>query len=291
MKNIQVLPIRIDFTIPVNPGLVVNRFAYCYVVWANRVFLIDTGVAGSEGAISSALHKANLDLSDLDAVILTHSHPDHLGSAATIKAQTQAQVWAHSGERAWIEDVNLQNRQRPVPGFEKMVAGSVKIDRLLSDGDTIDLGDDATLAVLHTPGHSAGSIALFSEAEGILFSGDLLPHVGAMPVYEDVLALARSLARVAQIENVRALYSSWADPIIGDAARQAISDGIDYLKTIHRIVLQVDVEMSTPDPMILCRECVTRLGLPPSAAIPLVAHSLAAHRQPAARDSLIGVLS
>ena len=45
---------------------------------------------------------------------------------------------AHPAERSWIQDVNLQNRERPVPGFSKLVGGSVQLDHELKDGDVID---------------------------------------------------------------------------------------------------------------------------------------------------------
>jgi hydroxyacylglutathione hydrolase len=62
---------------------------------------------------------------------------------------------AHLAEREWIEDVNLQNRERPVPGFFTLVGGSVQLDHELADGDIIDPDgtEEYELQVFHTPGH------------------------------------------------------------------------------------------------------------------------------------------
>ena len=64
-------------------------------------------------------------------------------------------------------------RYGPVPGFHALVGGSVKIDRLLADRDSIGLGD-ISLQVIHTPGHSPGSVTLYWPAQKALFTGDLV---------------------------------------------------------------------------------------------------------------------
>jgi glyoxylase-like metal-dependent hydrolase (beta-lactamase superfamily II) len=266
--------------------MTVQRFVYVYVLDGERLCLIDTGVAGSEKVISTALQKIGRKLSDIEIIILTHSHPDHIGAASLIQGQSGAEVWAHSNEQAWIEDTERQGRERPVPGFVKLVGGSVGVNRLLADGDVLSLGSGLTFKVMHTPGHSSGSISLLSEENGILFSGDVIPQSGDMPIYEDVSALANSLLRFARIDGLTALYSSWGDPLYGQTAVDAIHAGMRYLKTIHDVVMKVDSELKDADPMELCKQCVRMLELPPFAANPLVLRSLLAHREAAAHKSL-----
>lgn len=116
-------------------------------------------------------------------------------------------MYAHTNERAWIEDVDRQGKERPVAGFAKLVAGSAALDRLLVDGDVLPFGEGLTFRVLHTPGHSSGSISLLCEEKGILFSGELIPQPDNMPIYEDVAALANSLVRIAKTQNLTTLYS------------------------------------------------------------------------------------
>lgn len=65
---------------------------------------------------------------------------------------------------------------------------------LLSEGDTVDLGD-RRFTVLHTPGHTAGSACLFEEATGLLFSGDAM-YVDAKLSWDDADAMVRSLERL-----------------------------------------------------------------------------------------------
>lgn len=274
-------PIKIPFEIPLAPGRTISRFVYAYLVEGKSLVLIDTGVAGSERVIEAAVRDLGRELSDIDVVLLTHAHPDHIGAARTIREGSGAQVWAHRAERAWIEDVDRQKRERPVPGFDGLVGGPVSVDRELEDGEMLNFGEGLTLKALHTPGHSPGSLSFLFEEAGALFCGDVVPEPGAMPIYDDVAALARSLGRLSAIIPLSALYSSWADPLFGDAAAEAVRAGMRYLQQIHETVLQVDRETTGLDPMSLCVRCVERLGLPPFAANPLVARSLVAHRETA----------
>ncbi len=291
MKTENIHPLKIFFGIPLSPDKTIERFVYAYIIDGEELCLIDTGVAGAEKDISLALQRINKKLSDIDIIILTHSHPDHIGAASLIQRQSGAHIWAHPNERAWIEDIERQGQERPVPGFDKLVAGSVELERLLSDGDVLSLGDGLTFRVLHTPGHSSGSIALLSEEDGILFSGDLIPQPGSMPIYEDVASLADSLVRIAEIQNLKALYSSWDDPLYGQVAGEAIHSGMRYLKTVDTTVMNVFSEFGDSDPMELCQRCVRLLGLPPFAANPLVLRTLLAHKEAAARISLDSILS
>lgn len=291
MKTGNIHPIKIIFGIPVSPDKTMERFVYAYVIDGERLYLIDSGVAGAQKDIALALQKLNKTLSDVDVIILTHSHPDHIGAASFIQRESGAHVWAHPNERVWIEDVERQAQERPVPGFTKMVAGSVSLDRLLMDGDIVPLADGLTFKVLHTPGHSAGSICLLSEENGILFSGDLVPQPDSMPIYEDVMALAKSLVRIAEINNLTALYSSWGDPLYGQDAVDAVHSGMRYLLKIHTTVMKNLAEYGHAEPMDLCRRCVSMLGLPPFAANPLVMRSFLAHREAADRIDLNAIFA
>ncbi len=98
------------------------------------------------------------------AIILTHGHFDHMGAVAELMAETGAPLLVHSVDA-----------ERVIGGGDGHVFGmpmaGVKPDRLLEDGDTLHAGS-LTLTVLHTPGHTPGSICLLADEE--VFSGDTL---------------------------------------------------------------------------------------------------------------------
>jgi hypothetical protein len=118
----------------------------------------------------------------------------------------------------------------------------------------------------------------------------VIPQANDMPISEDVSALANSLVRLAKIENLSALYSSWADPLFGQSAVDAILAGMRHLMTIHTVVMQASLELNDPDPVERCKRCVRMLGLPPFAANPLVQRSLLAHEKASAKSDLDFIL-
>ena len=187
--------LRHPFQVPVAPGIALDRFVYSYLIAGETITLIDTGVAGCETRIFEYIQSIGRDPSEISLIILTHSHPDHIGAARAIREATGCSVAAHPAERAWIEDVERQNRERPVPGFAGLVGGPVPLDFELDGGVTIDIDGtgEYEIEVMHTPGHSAGSISLFLPGNGALFSGDVVPVAGDLPVYDDVVGSVRSI--------------------------------------------------------------------------------------------------
>jgi hydroxyacylglutathione hydrolase len=270
--------LRHAFTIPAAPGIVFDRFVYSYLIFGETITLVDTGVAGCERVIFETIRLNGRDPSEIALIILTHSHPDHLGAARAIRDATGCSIAAHPAERAWIENVELQNRERPVPGFSALVGGPVQVDHELLDGDCIEPDDSRAvdLQVLHTPGHSPGSISLLMPCEGALFCGDAIPVPGELPVYDDAIASARSLRRLRGLAGIRVLLSAWDDPRKGEEVYGQMDRAAGYLREIHTTVSSV-AGTGTSDLMEITRIAAATLGLPPQAANPLLARTFAAH--------------
>ena len=197
-----------------------------------------------------------------------------MGAAPSIKKATVCSVAAHEKEKAWIEDAELQARERPVPGFFSLVEGSVKVDRLLGEGDVLDLGG-IEARVIHTPGHSAGSVSLWLPKEEALISADAVPVAGDLPIYEDFQQSAASIRRLLAIDGIRFLLSSWDVPQEGEQARLALENGLAYLQRIHQAVRRATT--SSRDPMELCAPVMKELGIAGGMGNPLVARSLQSH--------------
>jgi glyoxylase-like metal-dependent hydrolase (beta-lactamase superfamily II) len=180
--------IKIPFQVKTELGIL-ERFVYSYLIAGKQICLIDSGIVSSEDVIFDYIEKIGLNPGDISLLILTHSHPDHIGSAKSIKKKSGCKVLAHPNEKSWIEDVDLQERERPVPNFHSLVDGSVKVDEILENGDVLNLGENISLKIIHTPGHSEGSISLLIPEEGVLFTGDVIPIKGDLPIYDDAMNL------------------------------------------------------------------------------------------------------
>jgi len=103
---------------------------------------------------------------------MTHGHIDHIGGLAEVKEGTGAEVVIHSEDAERLKGGESRTMSSL---FGIAFKATPPADRLLEDGDSIDVGD-LHFQVIHTPGHSPGGICLFGH--GILLSGDTLFNSG-----------------------------------------------------------------------------------------------------------------
>ena len=140
--------------------------------------LIDSGGPKKIKTAIAEIEATKHAVTDLKQIILTHCHSDHTGSVAELVRRSQALVVAHQDEVPYI----LGEQRLPSSSFlQKVMFGLMdrvfplhiaRVDTSVVDGDTIDtLGG---LQVIHAPGHTPGSIALYQPERKIMFFGDLL---------------------------------------------------------------------------------------------------------------------
>ena len=271
---VTIHPVRIPFNVPASSGSV-PRFVYSFILCIGRtITLVDTGVSGSEQMIFAKIRKAGREPGAISTVVLTHSHPDHIGGAKAIWDAARCTFAAHSLEKAWIEDTDLQQRERPVPNFATLVGGSVKVDRVLGDGDIISLDEGRILEVIHTPGHSPGSISLLLHPDMVLFSGDAIPVPGDLPVFDNPSESIRSIGRLMNIENIHYLFSSWDEPREGEEVYWAMDDGYAWIEEVSGAIKEVMAAYHETDPQELTRLVIKKIGLPPEAANPIVTRTI-----------------
>lgn len=272
-KHVHAL--RIPFSIQIDKEKTIDRFVYCFIIFGSKIHLIDTGVSSSVDFIFKYILQVGRDPKDISTITLTHSHPDHIGGVKAIKDFSECIVISHINEKDWIENIEKQFAERPVPGFFSLVGGSVTIDRTVENGEDIDLEDGLRLNVIHTPGHSKGSISLVLENEDVLFSGDVIPLPGDMPIYDDPIVLIESIEKLQCLKNRSILLSSWDEPRIGKSADNVISEAIQHLQLLHKSVVEAASNKSASDPIVISKIVLEKMGLPLAmASIPLVVKSL-----------------
>jgi hydroxyacylglutathione hydrolase len=104
----------------------------------------------------------------LDAILLTHTHFDHIGAVAPVARETGAEVWVPEIERGVLADINSYV---PFPGFGPFE--SYDAEHKLAGGERLELAG-LDIDVLPTPGHSPGHVTFAIPDEGAIFSGDVL---------------------------------------------------------------------------------------------------------------------
>lgn len=266
--------LKIDFEIAISPDKKMPRFVNVLLIFGDKITLIDSGVKGSEEKIRQYIEAQNRNFAEIDRLILSHSHPDHIGSAARIKELTGCTIMAHEAEKEWIENIELQNQQRPVPGFFNLVDRSVEIDEFISEGQKLTICDDVTLKFMHSPGHSKGSLNIEFAEDQMLFTADSIPLKNDIPNYDNFQDLMNSLEKISRTEfNV--LVSSWTAPLIDKAEiERLIGEGRNYMLAIDSVVKECYGDEKNPDS---CKMAVGKLGLPPFLANPIVDRAFRSH--------------
>jgi len=259
-QNIHAL--KITFPSAVSEDEVVERFVYVYFIFGKNVCMIDGGVSASYPNIVDYLNSNGRKIEEIHLLAHTHCHPDHIGSSPAIREASRCEVAAHGFAKPWIEDVDLQYRERPTGTFYKLVSGSVGIDRILNDGDTLDLGEGQSLTVLHTPGHSRDSISFFHDQDKVLFTGDTIPVPNERPVYDDVLALIGSIQKLQVLKGIEVLCSSWLEPKYGDDAYSEMEKSVEYIQHLHEIVGRAKADFPSMDRADLCNRILEIIKQP-----------------------------
>jgi glyoxylase-like metal-dependent hydrolase (beta-lactamase superfamily II) len=141
----------------------------CYIVsceTTKKAAIIDPG--GDEDRILDYCTTNGLQV---EYIINTHGHPDHVCGNGRIQAATGAQIVMHSADAAYFDDPRIKDYFSSL-GMDE----SPPIGLIVQDGDVITIGEEQ-LQVIHTPGHTPGGICLYSQPH--CFTGDTL-FVGAV---------------------------------------------------------------------------------------------------------------
>ena len=269
--------LRLDFKINLNSQKQIERFVNSIIIFGEKITLIDTGTKDSAHHIFSYIKENSRDISDIEAVILSHSHPDHIGSAAEIKKVTGCRILAHESEKTWIENIEAQVKERPVPAFFELVDKSVKIDKFLEHGLQVKADEDVSLKIIHSPGHSKGSINIFFPEDKILFTADSIPIKNDIPNYDDFNDLMDSLHRIRSTQDLSILLTSWSPPLTDRKEIELFLDeGESYLKVLDKTVKSIYIGEES-EALEFCRKVILKLGLPDFYVNPIVDKAFKGH--------------
>ncbi len=199
-----------------------------HVVCEERITLIDAGLPGSRGPLAGYLAGMGRSIDELGAIVCTHGHPDHIGGAREL-ARDDADVYLHPADLPGVHFGLFDALLRPSRG--RLFGWLTRAPRRtlpLEDGQVLPvLGG---LRVVHTPGHTPGSVCLYSPRDRLLFVGDLLQvrrgRVGfASRIFsEDIAAARASVQRLAPLDVETIVFSHfppWREDANGVVRRLA----------------------------------------------------------------------
>lgn len=142
--------------------------ASSYLLEAQQgLYLIDCGTPDGIEQILDNIRSLGFDPADIIAIFGTHGHYDHVGAAACLKKRYGCRLYLHREDQKRVEEGDS------ISTTASLLYGRIFepccVDRALKDGERFDFGNSVTMEVLHTPGHTPGSVCFAMDVDGFSF--------------------------------------------------------------------------------------------------------------------------
>lgn len=202
-----------------------------FVITEEKLTLVDTGLRGSLSGIGRYLKKLNRSTEEIGLIIATHNHLDHVGGMPQIREVSGAKVAVHTADLGNNLDelpyhgiIRQALKVPPVRLLRPLVfARPGDVDFELKGGETLKpLGG---LKVIHTPGHTPGSISLYSKKHKLLFVGDAINNrfikmrYPPKAVSSDIQQAVNSVKKLAELDLENICFGH-GRPVLGNARRR-----------------------------------------------------------------------
>lgn len=270
VRRIEFLPgfVCLPLRTPTKPPSTTTN---CYVVGTRDFIVVDPGspYEDEQETLLEFVEELKAEGRLLREVILTHHHPDHVGGVETLRAQLAGNVRV-AAHRLTAE----------------ALAGQVRVDRFIEDGELIELEGDPSISLraMHTPGHTRGHLSFYDERAGALLTGDNVVGVGSVlidPEEGSVRDYLASLERYRALPRLVALFGGH-----GPAVGSPVAKIEEYIAHRHKrerdILAAVQSGARTP------AEVVTRAYADvPSKMHALAERAVSAHLLKLEEDGLV----
>jgi glyoxylase-like metal-dependent hydrolase (beta-lactamase superfamily II) len=145
----------------------------CYVLsepTTRKAYLIDPGAESNE--LLNFLRDSKLDV---QAVLITHSHIDHIGGIDMVHRHSAVPVYYHGADRELYQNVQMQAEAFGFSAKDLEATQPTVGDGTLTDEQVFSVSDEQSIQVIHTPGHTPGSVCFYADGPAAtIFTGDTL---------------------------------------------------------------------------------------------------------------------
>ncbi len=212
---------------------------HCYIIQERGTIMIDGGAPKGLKKFGKAIEEISISPEDIKLMIVTHGHWDHIGSAREIKELTGAEIAMHEQEKEWLE-MGL----KPLPPgvtpwgniFKAIMAMFMPLVNIPTTEVDVVLGDEGLSLeeygisgkVIHTPGHSPGSVSVLLET-GDVFVGDMamnkfpLRFGPGMPIFAEDMGQLRESWSLLLGAGAKTVYPAHGRPFPVDLLRKELS--------------------------------------------------------------------
>ena len=210
----------------------------CYLIEGDGIVMVDGGSPKKAKRFLAALEELSLRPDEIDLIILTHAHWDHIGSVKVIKDITGAKVALHREEKQWLEQ-SLKPLPQGVTAWGRLLAGAMamylawvdipatEVDLVLEDRAFSLVNFGIPGKILPTPGHSVGSVSVLLET-GDAFVGDLAMNIfplrlgPGLPLFADDIRQVKRSWTLLLHEGAKMIYPAHGKPFSADVIRNAL---------------------------------------------------------------------
>ena len=227
----------VEMTLRIHP--IALGFDQCYVVQSEGIIAIDAGAPGKGRKFEKGLEKAGIKPEDVKLILITHGHWDHIGSAREMRELTGSAIAMHDCDTPWLEEA-LKPLSPGITPWGRLFTSVIKrvmplinipateVDLRLGDEDFPLYEYGIPGSVIHTPGHTYGSMSVLLDS-GEVFVGDLamnkfpLRLAPGLPIFAVDESKVSDSWRLLLARGARTVYPAHGKPFSAEIMRKALS--------------------------------------------------------------------
>lgn len=196
-----------------------NHITNTYILYDENKNAVIIDPADKYDKISSVLENKKLNVK---YIFVTHAHADHIGALEKVKEYTKSKIVVHINDKEALLG-NVENYSAMLNVKKQYI----KDDDILTvkDGDIINVSDEISLEIIHTPGHTGGAICIYENNKNVLFTGDTLfwDCYGRCDLYSgNFESMVNSLRKLFNRFNNITIYPGHENVVNIDSAKKRI---------------------------------------------------------------------